>query len=102
MPAVSGPTQFTVGTTAESVTFTTDFPNGILIVADSANSGNVYFSNVSTVSATNGAIVPKAASKGGWSDRVPYPPPAPNGRFSTTTLYMVASSAAQTVYIIPA
>jgi hypothetical protein len=102
MPAVSGPTQFTVGTTAVSVTFTTDWPNGILIVGDSDNTGNLYFGNASSVTTSNGAIVPNAASKGSWADRIPYPPPAPAGRFSQVTLYLIASEAAQTVYIIPA
>jgi hypothetical protein len=99
---VSGPTQFTIGTTEDTVTFSSDFPNGILIVADSANSGDVYFRTTTGVSTANGVIVPKAASKGSWSDRIAYPPPAPTERFTTVTLYFIASASAQTVYILPA
>ena len=102
MPAISGPTQVTVGTAAVDLTFTTDFPNGILIVGDSANTGDVYFGVSSTVTTSTGAIIPKAATKGSWADRVPYPPPAPAGKFSSTTLYLIASASAQTVHIIPA
>lgn len=95
MPAVSGPTAVTVGTSAVAITFTADFPNGALLLQKAADSGTIYIDTTAPETTATGCPLPKGAFG------TTYPYPILDSGLAGRTVHVIADSASQTLYVYP-